>query len=258
MTLQVQSGVTLQTFSGINVELGGAIHLQNATLDTQYVEVFGGMLSGSGSIVTGSGPIPGQVENRGGTVAPGNGIGTLAIDGRFASGPAATMEFELGGTAPGQFDLISVIGDVGIDGKLVVSLVNPFTPSIGNSFEIITATGNIAGTFDDLMLPGGYTWNVAYNPGSIVLSVTGIGTPGDFNGDGKVDAADYVVWRKTGGTSQQYQDWRSHFGAGMGAGSGDAGVNNAGSVPEPSSALLVALMACSFVSRRRLTRPARS
>ena len=48
MTLQVQSGVTLQTFSGINIEQGGAINLQNGTLDALYVEVFAGILSGSG------------------------------------------------------------------------------------------------------------------------------------------------------------------------------------------------------------------
>ena len=37
---------------------------------------------------------------------------------------------------------------------------------------------------------------------------------GDFNLDGKVDAADYVVWRKTGtGGEQGYQAWRANFGS---------------------------------------------
>ena len=30
---------------------------------------------------------------------------------------------------------------------------------------------------------------------------------GDFNGDGTVDAADYVVWRKTDGTPLGYDTW---------------------------------------------------
>jgi hypothetical protein len=36
--------------------------------------------------------------------------------------------------------------------------------------------------------------------------------PGDYNGDGIVDSADYVVWRKTDGTAQGYQTWRQNFG----------------------------------------------
>jgi hypothetical protein len=38
------------------------------------------------------------------------------------------------------------------------------------------------------------------------------GLTGDYNGDGKVDAADYVVWRKTNINGQQgYNDWRANF-----------------------------------------------
>jgi hypothetical protein len=38
------------------------------------------------------------------------------------------------------------------------------------------------------------------------------GLPGDINGDGVVDAADYVAWRKDGGTQDDYDTWRAHFG----------------------------------------------
>ena len=34
---------------------------------------------------------------------------------------------------------------------------------------------------------------------------------GDFNDDGRIDAADYVVWRKNGGTPQAYNTWRAHL-----------------------------------------------
>ena len=36
---------------------------------------------------------------------------------------------------------------------------------------------------------------------------------GDFNSDGTVDAADYVVWRKTINTPTAYDTWRANFGA---------------------------------------------
>ncbi len=42
--------------------------------------------------------------------------------------------------------------------------------------------------------------------------------PGDFNGDGTVDAADYVVWRKNGAMPEQNQQWQSNYGRSSGAG----------------------------------------
>jgi hypothetical protein len=78
------------------------------------------------------------------------------------------------------------------------------------------------------------------------------GVPGDYNRDGAVDAADYVVWRKAQGTTTQlpndngiggivglaqYNLWRSSFGnpgGGAGAGSQVGGA----AVPEPAPALL--------------------
>ena len=76
--------------------------------------------------------------------------------------------------------------------------------------------------------------------------------PGDYSGNGIVDAADYVFWRKGFGTTYtqaDYDVWRSHFGqslAGSGLGAGAA-------VPEPASALLILAtgIAALATSRRR-------
>ena len=58
--------------------------------------------------------------------------------------------------------------------------------------------------------------------------------PGDFNGDGKVDAADYVVWRKyDGNDATGYATWRANFGTPAGSGAAVA------TVPEPPAALLM-------------------
>jgi hypothetical protein len=59
---------------------------------------------------------------------------------------------------------------------------------------------------------------------------------GDFNGDGAVDAADYVVWRKGMGATHfpdDYDVWREHFGETDGTGS-----SFYAAVPEPTGALL--------------------
>jgi hypothetical protein len=80
--------------------------------------------------------------------------------------------------------------------------------------------------------------------------VAAAGLPGDFNSDGKVDAGDYVTWRKNDGTSNalandnglgtpigpaHYDLWRANFGNPPGAG---AGAMVAGTVPEPTTLLL--------------------
>lgn len=79
------------------------------------------------------------------------------------------------------------------------------------------------------------------------------GVPGDYNGNGSVDAGDYVLWRKGGplqnevdnpGTVNQadYTAWRARFGNTSGAGSGALAGSSA--VPEPNTAWLVVLGLC--------------
>jgi hypothetical protein len=72
---------------------------------------------------------------------------------------------------------------------------------------------------------------------------------GDYNGNGKVDAADYVLWRNNPtdfGGSGGYTTWRANFGNPPGAGSASA-------VPEPSICFLALLGAVElvWVGRRR-------
>ncbi len=122
-------------------------------------------------------------------------------------------------------------------------------------FDILTAAGGVTGTFVSTMLPtlaGNLFWNIDYGPNSVKLAVAAPGLAGDFNGDGVVDAADYVVWRKGLGmtyTQNDYNVWRAHFGQTAGSGAG-AGTNAA--VPEPAtlSLLIVGILAMS--SRRRV------
>jgi hypothetical protein len=71
------------------------------------------------------------------------------------------------------------------------------------------------------------------------------GPRGDYNQDGSVDAADYVTWRKTGGSPADYDTWRANFGATSGGGS----VSSA-SVPEPATALLLCIGAVSSLACR--------
>lgn len=72
---------------------------------------------------------------------------------------------------------------------------------------------------------------------------------GDYNDNGIVDAADYVVWRKTNINGQQgYSAWRTNFGR-IEAPEGAAHETGA-SVPEPTSvALVIVTILCTLAQR---------
>jgi hypothetical protein len=250
MTLQVL-GNKLTTFAGVNIEQFGSIQIQGGVIDAQYVEILGGTLTGNGSIMTGSGPIDGQVENRNGVVAPGVGVGagTLSITGRFANGHDGSLNIELGGlTAGTQYDRLLVDGVATLDGTLNVALVNlgggMFVPSLGNVFSIITAD-SVGGQFSTLNLPTLSTdkmWFVGYEETSVLLKVT---LPGDFDGDGNVDNDDLAVWKSGYGgnySGDDFLSWQRYFGQSIGA---------IAAVPEPAAGALITIGLATIALRRR-------
>jgi hypothetical protein len=75
---------------------------------------------------------------------------------------------------------------------------------------------------------------------------------GDYNDDGAVNAADYVVWRKANGPLGEYETWRANFGrtapgVGLGAALGSS------AVPEPTAVVtaLVAVFGAGCLGRKR-------
>jgi hypothetical protein len=131
-------------------------------------------------------------------------------------------------------------------------LAGGFVPSVGDSFQILTAAGGRTGTFTSEVLPSlssGLDWELQYTPNSVVLSVVSTALAGDYNADGKVDAADYVVWRKTDGSQAGYDLWRTNFGRTAGSGSGAS--SGLGAVPEPATWTFILLGAMSALALRR-------
>jgi hypothetical protein len=171
-----------------------------------------------------------------GDLRPGNSPATVSYDNNVAFGSAASLQVELGGTAAGsQYDQVHVAGELSLDGTLDVSLINGFVPDEGNSFDILD-WGTLDDEFSAINLPtlAGWTWDTSQLYTTGVLSVAAVGLTGDYNGDGTVDAADYVVWRKNpanyGGDPAGYDTWRAHFGQATGSGS-----LSEAAVPEPST-----------------------
>jgi hypothetical protein len=241
------------TFAGTNIEEFGEIELYAGQLDSQYVEILGGALRGFGTITTGSGPIPGQVENRSGTIAPGlvsEGpiqVGTLSIVGRFANGDAGTIDLQIIDQMLGNYDRLVVDGPVALDGTLRVSGLNfgsGFAPALGNTFSIITGT-EVSGSFSILDVPtlsADKMWAVSYEPTEVLLKVT---IPGDFDGDFTVDGDDLAVWREGFGTHYSGGDflaWQRNLGMSF---------TPITAIPEPAAAVLAAIGLFGIALRRR-------
>jgi hypothetical protein len=197
-----------------------------------------------------------------GTMTIGSSPGTATVDDLIQT--QGTWIVEIGGTAAGtQFDQLVVTNGASISGTLEVELIDLgaglFAPSLGDIFEILVAN-SVVGEFDQLSLPdlsAGLFWQVISQPDVVLLAVADH-IAGDYNRNGVVDAADYVVWRKAEGSATNlaadgnldgtvddldYSIWRANFGA-IAASSLAAASrvpHRLAAVPEPTSAALAVL-----------------
>jgi hypothetical protein len=197
-----------------------------------------------------------------GTFYPGLSPTSLQV-GNVALSDSSTLAMELGGTAPGSgYDQIIASGTLALDGVLQVSLIDGFSSTAGQSFNLFD-WANTSGAFDTLSLPAlaGLTWNTSNLYSDGILSLAAAGLAGDYNSNGIVDAANYTVWRDNVGApagslandatgaiigADQHSQWR----AGYGARSAGLGV----AVPEPGAALLMMMIigASGALGRRRV------
>jgi autotransporter-associated beta strand protein len=141
------------------------------------------------------------------------------------------------------------------------------TPYLDNMADVYVSTGalldlNFMGvdTIDSLFLGGvpaaegiwGSNASTAPNKtallggtGTLMVQTLGFGITGDFNNNGVVDAADYVLWRNGGPLEndptqgvqdEDYDIWRANFGR---SAAGSSAATLAAAAPEPATAMLV-------------------
>jgi hypothetical protein len=240
---------------------GNDTHVGFSLVTSDDVTAFCGISGGSLCSGSGSG---GLIMNNLNGNAPGNvdsaSPGTLNIlemeDEELNEWHEYWITMQNNGALPGNIEV-----KVYMDGD--VSNPSTFQVTLSGFNNAVYAQEN------DPFLEFGFSFNAEW--GSIdvdflsyafgVIAPVPGGLPGDFNDDGKVDAADYVTWRKNNGTNTplpnddglgtpigpaHYNLWAANFGS-MAPGSGAA----IGAVPEPSSCLLLALGAIAAGALRR-------
>jgi hypothetical protein len=236
-----------------NVTNNGAINIASGKTATFSGNVNGaGNYTGTGSTVFSAG------------FSPGNSPAVVSFGGNMSLTSTSMLNIELGGTTVGsQYDSVHVAGQLSLAGALNVSFINSgtYVPASGDSFDILD-WGSITGTFLPFTLPtlpGGLTWDSSSLYTSGLLKIGGI--LGDYNLNGGVDAADYVMWRSEENQSTllaadgdfnhtvatgDYGVWRTNFGLLAGPASSLEGSE----VPEPPAALLLLVAIPGIVWRR--------
>jgi hypothetical protein len=140
---------------------------------------FDGLVNGAGDIAGGGT----SVFNGG--FSPGNSPGLVTIAGDAIFGNTNTLQIEIAGLAPGTgYDVVDVSDDAFLDGTLDVDFLSGFSPTAGDSFDVLFAQ-ILHGTFASTLLPAlgpGLAWDVQYlldagGTDTVRLSVSAVPVP---------------------------------------------------------------------------------
>ncbi len=140
-----------QQITGLDTQAGGEFYPCDFVRLTPEQTVNGSIVIGSESLLSGSGTVRGHLQNNG-VVSPGNSPGIQNV-GSFTQIAGGTLQIEIAGTggagAADGHDQINVTGEARLGGTLDLALINAFTPSQGDIFQILTY-GSVVGQFDQI------------------------------------------------------------------------------------------------------------
>jgi len=170
---------TVTVSKGTVLTAGGTTSAYNQTAGTTTVD---GTLVGhgtkgisvTGGTLQGAGTLTANVSN-GATINVGDAgkAGLLSITGTYTQLSSGTMNVSIGGTAVGSlYSQLKVTGTASLGGTLTAALVNSFTPTVGQTFTLLTAK-SVSGTYSNstIAISGTEHFVVSYTSTSVVLTV---------------------------------------------------------------------------------------
>lgn len=164
-----KDGLGTLDLSGTNVYAGGTTVVDGTLLvdgTIGSVILSGGTLGGIGTT--------GTITATNGSISPGNGPGVLH-SASVTMNSSTTFKADINGTTPGNsngdYDQLNVTGTVNLGGASLNATLG-FTPTLGNSFDIIQATGAISGTFSqgNSVILNGQKFLISYNANTVMLT----------------------------------------------------------------------------------------
>ena len=172
------SGSVTKTGGILTIASGGvfnnAASFTNNQSGTNFICNSGSVLNNTGTITRtlgtftfggtykGTGTYAGNIFTNTGIVAPGNSTGTLSFGNAYTNG-TATLNIEINGAS--DFDKLMVTGNATAGGTLNVTF--GFTPTVGQTFQIISATGTNTGSFATINSTPAHT--LTYSAGVITV-----------------------------------------------------------------------------------------
>ncbi|MFG1416159.1 autotransporter domain-containing protein, partial [Xanthobacter sp. V0B-10] len=125
----------------------GAISVQDTTVHLEQDAVSTSTFTvGNLGVLVGNGTVGGLVVDTGGTAAPGNSPGTIAVTGPVTFKAGSTYRVDV--TPDGRHDLITATGPVTLSsGAAVQVIAEPGAYAPNATYAILTTTASVSGTF---------------------------------------------------------------------------------------------------------------
>ena len=179
----------------IGAQSGGTLSLTTLATNDGTIAIGAGStvrtntnsLTNTGTLeIAGTLDLNGQTLTNSNILRPGTSPGITTIDGDLVLDTNSIIDIEIEGTnpVPPEFDIINVTGSATIDGTLNVIHFGGFTPTLGDTFEIITAVGGTSGQFATLNPPGGFIYDQVTGANELTLLFTNGAVFWDEGGDG--------------------------------------------------------------------------
>ena len=187
-TVRVEAGTTIltaaSTYTGPTIINGGKLSVNGSIASSAVTVNAGGALGGNGTV--------GNTTINGGTLAPGNSIGLLTVNGSLSFTAASSYMVEV---SPANADRVNVAGAATLGGATVNA--NFAAGSyVAKQYTILNATGGLGGsTFGSMVntnLPQGFKSSLSYDANNAYLNLAlsfiappGSGLNGNQQGVGK-------------------------------------------------------------------------